>query len=169
MYNFYQIALLVIFIIAIIMIYNSYNKQTEHMNPTLLTHQIEDLAPIPNDKPIINFYNKDQNRYSTNKKYNPKLVDPLITNPGLPCAPKNNWSTYQNPGANNTYGDMIWHKSSPRMVLQDNCLHCNNFKPTSTYNEPSGIASSLTNEFEGSLHPHEDAPTSQLGTGLPPL
>jgi len=154
----YRLALLILFIIAVIQIINVYNKPTvietnyEHMNPALLTHQYENLASKPGDNANINFYVKDNNRYSVDKKFNPTLVDPLTTDPGLPCAPQSSGSIYQTPGANNTYADMIWNKTSPRMVLQDNCLHCNDYKPSSTFNEPSGISSSLTSEFEGSLN-----------------
>ena len=144
--NLYRLALFIIFIIAVIQIINIYNK------PNVIETNYDHFASMPNDKPNVNFYIKDDDRYSVDKRYNPKLIDPLITDTRLPCAPKVDWSTYQNPGANNTYDDMIWNGTSPRMVLQDSCLHCKNYKPTSSYNEPTGIVSSLTSEFEGSLH-----------------
>jgi len=158
--NLCRLALLIVFIIAIFLIVNYLNKPTiietnyEHLNPALLTHQYEDLAANPSSNRNINFYIKDKNRYSTNTKYNPKLIDPLITNPGLACAPKNDWSVYQGAGANNTYGDMVWNITSPRMVLTDNCFNCknNNNKRSSSYNEPLGISSSLTSEHEGTLN-----------------
>ena len=189
----YRLTLLVMFVLALIQIINFFSSKPtiietkyEHMNPSLLTHQIESLAPEPSDEKKINFYYKD-NRYATENKLDPELVDPLITDPRLTCGPKFDWSVKGNPGANNVYGDMMWHKESPKMIMEDNCLSCKQFQPEKTFNEPSGIASSFTSAYDngmiiGALSDQtmmssdvgqlDDSPrmmANQMTTGLPPL
>ena len=148
--NLYRLSLLVLLILAVIQIYNymyrppAVIETTEHMNPALLTHQYESWAPKPDPENPIQFYVKE-NRYDSDLKLNPKLQDPLgKLNSGIGCGPKMDWDTNANPGANNVYGDLIWHKTSPRMVLESNCMSCKQFAPSKSYNEPSGVASDLT-------------------------
>lgn len=148
----YRLSLLVLVVLALIQIYNYMYRSpvvietTEHMNPSLLTHQIEDLAPMPDPNNPINFYVKED-RYNADLKLNPKLMDPLAPyQEGVKCGPQMDWSTNANPGANNVYGDLIWHKTSPKMVLESNCLSCKQGKQP-TYNEPSGVASDFTSQF----------------------
>lgn len=189
----YRLALLVMFILALIQIINFFNQKPviietkyEHLNPSLLTHQYESLASEPSDNKEINFYYKD-NRYSQENKLNPQLLDPLSNDPGLKCGPKFDWDVKANPGANNVYGDMMWHKESPKMILEDNCISCNQFQPQKSLNEPTGISSSFTSAYDngmviGALSDQSmmsddigqlDYNPRQLGnsmsTGLPPL
>lgn len=153
----YRLALLVMFILALIQIINFFNQKPviietklEHLNPSLLTHQYDDLAPIPSDNKQINFYYKD-NRYAAENKLDPELLDPLSRNPGVRCGPKFDWDVKANPGANNVYGDMMWHKTSPKMILESNCLSCKQFQPSNVFNEPSGVASSLTSTYDNGM------------------
>ncbi|QKF94151.1 hypothetical protein QKU48_gp0693 [Fadolivirus algeromassiliense] len=186
----YKLALLVVFILAIIQIYLFFVEKPmiieakyEHMNPSLLTHQYENLAAEPGVKPEIDYYVKE-NRYDSEQKYTPKLRDPLSTQPRLGCGPKFDWDVNLNPGANNTYGDLLWHETSPRMVMNDNCIGCKNFTREKSYNEPTGVASDLTSSYagssyEGSLDEHKILPeefklynkamSCGNGSGLPPL
>lgn len=181
----YKLALLVIFVIAIVLIINYLTQspiviERENMdNVQMIMPQLQDwVVPPqfyyknnyyyvnkqkqnPNAKP--SFYFKDE-RYLTDKKFNPKLADPLNFDNDQQCGPKFDWSDPLNPGANNTYDDLLWNYMSPRMVLQDNCINCQNFKTTTTYNEPtgttelkstvnepSGIASNLTSYYDGTM------------------
>jgi len=153
----YQLTLLVIFVIAIIQIINFFKKNPtiieakyEHLNPALLTHQHENLAEKPGDQSNISFYIKE-NRYDADNKYNPKLQGVLTDNPRLSCSPQFDWETKHLPGANNTYGDLVWHQVEPRNVLQKNCLNCNHYVSSKNYNEPSGTASELTSSYTGTL------------------
>lgn len=149
-----KLALLVMFILAVMQIYNFFSNSSsmmEHMNPALLTHQQVDWAPEWTDHPTITYYLKNEDRYSAKTKLNPKLIDPLVTDPGLPCGPKFDWSVKMQPGANNVYGDMIWSKASPQMILENNCLNCNHVAKQGPFNEPSGIASSLTTKFDNGM------------------
>ena len=139
------LALLVIFVLAVVQIYYYISakptvieeKFTEHMNPSLLTHQVENLASKPGLEPVIQYYIKE-NRFSTSEDLSPRLEETLISDPGLNCGPKMNWQTLALPGANNVYGDMIWNTTSPKMVLESNCMNCNQSRD---YNGPAGVPS----------------------------
>lgn len=186
----YKVILIVLFIIAVSQLIRVWNTTYEHLDPALSWHQWANLAPLPSDEQRVDFYIKNDDRYNVENKYDPVLVDPLISDPRLPCAGKHNWKTYQEPGANNTYADLLWHQTSPRMVLQDNCLHCNKFNDSTQLNTPMGIASDFTSSYSNSLYTVQgalsdqnlmdpnatlDAPTnysremSNLGSGLPPI
>lgn len=134
MLQLYKIALLLIIVFLFIHIWNL-NKY-EHMNPSLLTHQYDSLVPEIG-KHNINFYIKHNNRYDSTNKYPIKSLDPLNVSTGLNCGPQFNWNVKYEPGANNTYSDLLWHQISPQMILEDNSLNCQN----TTYNAPIGINS----------------------------
>lgn len=191
--NIYKIILLVLFIFAVSQLIRVWNTKYEHLDPALSWHQWANLAPLPSDEQRVDFYIKNDDRYNAENKYDPILVDPLISDPRLPCAEgacKHDWKTYQEPGANGTYADLLWHQTSPRMVLQDNCLHCDKFKEGTLLNTPDGIASDFTSAYSNSLYTVQgalsdqnmmnpnatlEAPTnyarelSNLGSGLPPM
>lgn len=146
--NLYRLALLIMFVFAIAQIYYYFNHETimietEHMDPSI--YNMISTASMYENPP--QFYLKD-NRYAVENKHNPTLVDPLTSDPQLSCAPKFDWQTKHNPGANGTYGDMMWHKQSPRMILEKNCLNCNQYNPTNDFNEPMGMSSPLTSSFD---------------------
>ena len=170
----YRLALLVMFILALIQIINFFNQKPvvietklEHLNPSLLNHQDVDFSRVPNDELQPNFYYKD-NRYAAENKLDPELIDPLRRDPGVNCTPKFDWDVKANPGANNVYGDMMWHKTSPKMILESNCLSCKQYQPSNVssnvhsshsaphplhdvFNEPSGVASSLTSTYDNGM------------------
>lgn len=130
----YMLILLVIIVIAAIQIYN-YMYRTENMNPALLTHQVEDLSSKPGDPVNVNFFVRDSNRFASDNKLCPKLEQILPKVDGIKCGPQFDWNTYALPGANNVYGDMIWNRTSPRMILEDNSMQCTN----NSFNAPQGI------------------------------
>lgn len=152
----YRLSLLVLIVLASVLIYNYMyatpaviELEKEHMNPALLTHQYEDLAAKPDPNNPINFYVKE-NRYAANQEFKPKLIDPLSPyQSGVPCGPQMDWDVQTIPGANNTYGDLIWHETSPKMVLEKGCTNCKDFTNNQEYNEPSGVASDLTSNLNG--------------------
>lgn len=153
----YKLSLVVILVIVVVQIINFYNRQPlvietkyEHMNPALLTHQWENLRPIPSNKSDIDFYIKG-NRYNTKSNNTLKPQGIFFSKTGLPCGPQFDWTTKQLPGANNTLGDLVWHQVEPRNVLIDNCLHCKNWKQNENYNVPSGVASSLTSSYNATV------------------
>lgn len=168
--NLYKLALIVIFVLAIVQIINIFNNKTvviepktEHMNPSLLTHQYEDLQKEPSNHQKLNYYYKD-NRYSNSNNFNPELIDPLHQDTGLKCAPQFDWDVKLNPGANNVYGDNVWHTSEPKMVLENNCMSCGQFKKNDSFNEPTGIESSLLEKYDNSI-----VVGSLLDKSLPPF
>ena len=140
--NFYKLAVLAIFVLVAIQIVNFFYENpivietTEHMNPALLTHQYENLAQKPGDKSVMDFYYRGD-RYSSEFKWSPTLVDPLSVDRGIKCGPSYDWDVKLIPGANNVYGDVLWHQTSPRMILDSNCMSCNNNKKL--YNAPKGV------------------------------
>jgi len=186
----YKIILLALFVFAVSQIIRVWNTRNEHLDPALSLHQWANLAPLPSDNQRVDFYVKNDDRYNVENKYDPVLVDPLISDPRLPCAGKHDWKTYQEPGANGTYSDLLWHQTSPRMVLQDNCLHCNKFNDNTKLNTPDGMASEFTSSYDKSLYTVQGALSDQnlmdpnatlnattnyarelsnLGSGLPPM
>lgn len=168
----YKLALIVVFVIAIILIINYLTQsptiiERENMDSIqMIMPQYQDwIVPPqfhykdnyfyvnrqkqnPDIKPTLYLKNE---RYLADKKLNPKLDDPLNFDNDQQCGPKLDWSNSMNPGANNTYSDLLWNYMSPKMVLQDNCVNCTHFKQTSTYNEPAGISSDLTNQYDGTM------------------
>lgn len=187
--NIYKIILLTIFVFAVVQIIRVWNTPYEHLNPALSQHQWANIASIPGNNQV-EFYIKNNDRYNVENKQEPVLIDPLISDPRLPCAGKHDWKTYQEPGANGTYADLLWHQTSPRMVLQDNCLHCGKYNDGTKLNTPNGIASEFTSSYDKSLYTVQgalsdqnlmdpnasiNAPTnyarelSTLDTGLPPM
>lgn len=59
-----------------------------------------------------------------------------------------NWTVPHESGPNNTHGDLLWQYMEPRMILQDNCMRCNEFGPKSSHNVPNGVGSSFTAQYE---------------------
>lgn len=49
-------------------------------------------------------------------------------------------------------GDVLWHYMSPRMILMDNCMRCNEFKNSNVHVSPLGITSDLTNKHTGDIN-----------------
>ena len=162
------LALLVIFVLAVVQIYYYISakptvieeKFTEHMNPNLLTHQIENLASKPGDPPVIQYYIKE-NRFAKDADLCPRLEDTLISDPGLNCGPKMNWQTLALPGANNVYGDMIWNKTSPKMVLESNCMNCNQSRD---YNGPVGVPSNIIGDGPSGIASDYTSSLNAIGT-----
>lgn len=68
---------------------------------------------------------------------------PSINSPNM----MDKWAMEYKKGANNTCGDLLWHYTSPKMILQDNGLNCCNFKRGIKYNGPSGILNSTASQY----------------------
>lgn len=58
------------------------------------------------------------------------------------------WSVKHNVGSNCTCGDKSWHCMSPRMILQDNSMRCNEYTYNNTYNPPNGILNNLASKHD---------------------
>ena len=149
----YRLALLVLFILITVQLINILTKNTtEHMNPALLNHQFEswpnprgrDNIPPPSDGYKTQFYLKN-NIYAADKISHPTLTNPIPIDEDLSCGPQYDWNktVEHSPGANNTYGDMVWAVTSPKMQLQTNCMSCGDFGPSKKFNDPSGVESSV--------------------------
>ena len=48
-------------------------------------------------------------------------------------------------------GDVLWHYMEPRMLLTDNCLHCDQFSKDKLVNVPDGLESNLTSDLSSRL------------------
>lgn len=138
----YRLALFVLFVLILVQFINVFIR-TEHMNPMLLNHQYQDwpesgrsrdsIAPPDYDYPTT-FYRAD-------KVPEQPLTNPIQTDIGLGCGPKYDWmaTIAHSKGADGKYGDMLWAKTSPKMVLRDNCLSCDKAGSESTFREPVGV------------------------------
>lgn len=58
------------------------------------------------------------------------------------------WSVNQEPGANCTHGDNVWHFVEPRMILKDNCLSCDKWEKGENYNPPVGLLNNLASQHD---------------------
>lgn len=168
----YKLTLIFIFVLIFIQITGFFSspqiieEKNEHMNASLLTHQIEDLAKLPSDNPRITYYYKGS-RYGNQNPYL-ELSDPLARTTGLTCTPQFDWNVNLSPGANNTYGDILWHKTSPKMILQDNCMSCGQFKKNTALQEPP------INEPYDNMQKYDDIVDEQMhyggmSSGLPSM
>jgi hypothetical protein len=185
--NLYKLALIIIFVLVIIQIFALLNNGQENMVTDLAIHQFQSVSPKPFMPPQIDFYYK-QNRYSRPNNVEPELIDPLsMTNGNMPCTGQADKDVYLTPGANNVYGDVLWGQTSGKMILENNCLDCNEFGKNSVMNAPTGISSPMLNGYENNLVTgalsdqvmpwggdgaeinNGDGMVGGLGSGLPPL
>lgn len=97
----------------------------------------------------IDHFNPDQQFYMRNNRYlasnmgrSKYYLSPLGQFDSMTCMPPNDWNVKYESGANNTVSDILWHKSEPRMILENSCLDCNLYKDK-IYNAPEGVESSL--------------------------
>lgn len=169
----YQLALLVIFVLAIILIINYLIHkpiiiERENMDARqMIGPQYQDwiippefyyknnyyyankLSQNPNSQPT--FYLKDD-QFFNKKNFNQNLLDPLNFDNDQQCGTKLDWNVPLSPGADGGYTDLMWNYNSPKMALEGNCLNCNHYKPFNLVNkEPSGIPSNLTSYYEGTM------------------
>ncbi len=61
------------------------------------------------------------------------------------------WSVKHECGANGTCGDTLWHYTSPRMILMNNCLTCDQYGKNANYNPPNGMLNSLASEHDAGV------------------
>lgn len=74
--------------------------------------------------PIFYIRNDRDTTSSNNTFY--KLTDDRLEH-NLPCSSSQVlWDVPYEPGYNGMYSDLLWHTTSPRMILYDNSLSCNN-------------------------------------------
>lgn len=76
------------------------------------------------------------------------------------------WNVPYEPGANNTYDDLVWHYMSPRMVLQNNCMRCNEFGPGTNHTVPEGVAENTTAEHSETVGIPQQGVSSLLYNNL---
>ena len=150
--SIYSIILIILIIFAIVQLFKCSNKQIivqeNMMNMTCDDNDTRnDTSNSNGNGNDINFYVKN-NRFAANRQFRPKLTNPIPADNDFKCGPQFDWSVKHNPGANNTYSDLLWHKMSPRMILEDNCLSCKN----NTYNGPTGVTENdYANANDGAL------------------
>jgi hypothetical protein len=143
----YNLALLALFVLVIIQLVNMfYFKRMEHMDPALLTHQIVDwpgkhdrnhIPPPQYQEPV--FY-EENNTYPKGEQ--PELTTPIPITGQIKCGPHFNWMVPQSLGADGRYDDMLWSKTSPKMVLRNDCLTCKQNGKTQVFNDTeSGLPS----------------------------
>lgn len=112
--------------------------------------EIKSVAPQPCDLPQ-NFYLKKNRYLMDGKSHLNKTYYTVNENQTGENRGEFDWRVPHESGPNDTYGDLLWHYVEPRMILQDNCMRCNEFGPTSNHNVPNGVGSSFTAEFDGNL------------------
>lgn len=109
----YKIIFAILFVVAIYLIYKMFTKN-EHMDPALLTHQVQDLSFETGDNLPLKFYYKGEET---------QPHDYLPHSTGFDCAGKNSYDFKMSPGEDG-YGDQLWGKVSPSNILSSNCLSC---------------------------------------------
>lgn len=144
----YNLALIALFILVIIQLVNMFNSsKKEHMDASLLLnhqyvewpgqHDRDHIPPPQAQEP--KFY--EDGNVNVNSE-DPTIVDPAYVNNGLPCGPQYNWLVPQAVGANGKYDDSLWNKTSPKMVLRNDCLNCKNYSGDKVFNDSeSGLPS----------------------------
>lgn len=110
----YKIIFAILFLIAIYLIYKMFTNNSEHLDPALLTHQVQDLSFVTGDNLPLKFYYKGEDT---------QPHDYLPHTTGFNCAGKNSYDFTMTPGADG-YGDQLWGKVSPSNILSSNCLTC---------------------------------------------
>ena len=143
----YNLALIALFILVVIQLVNMFSfPRKEHMDAALLNHQYVDW-PKPHNRNHIpppqyqkpKFY-EENNIYP--KSEQPLSIDPLAVNKGIPCGPHYNWLVPQSAGADGHYDDLLWAKTSPKMILRNDCLTCKQNGGNKIFNDTeSGLPS----------------------------
>lgn len=94
--------------------------------PKQMIHQIQGEKLFPS-----NFYVK-KDRYMAQDMRSGMLGSPFNDMEQSP------WNVYYAPGTNGTVGDSVWSSESPKMVLQNNCIRCEEFAGNKIHNYPVG-------------------------------
>jgi hypothetical protein len=149
-----KILLVIVVISILIQIFNFFKPKERFENIPL-----QEIKYVPNAGDMQFFVRNNRYLDGVNAKNENKSVETPFSSsqyqydqPTEKCL--NNspaWDVTYNSGSNNTYGDLLWHKMEPRMILQDNCLNCHNFKQDMKYNPPGGVASDLTGLYDDSM------------------
>jgi len=71
--------------------------------------------------------------------------------PNSTCGEKCMWSVNHEPSASGTCGDVLWNYMSPRMILMNNCMRCNEYQKGQMYNTPYGVQSELAKEHDKNI------------------
>ena len=140
--NVIKCILIIIILVALWQIYKYFKHDTvtaEHMDNVDINDVLySDWAPEPTPEPKKLRFIMKNNRYAVKNRKE-------IGSDNL----KNNWDVDYQTGANNTCQDNVWHSISPRNVLIDNSMSCGDFKQDAMFSEPSGVASDLTSQIDG--------------------
>ena len=126
--NLYTLSLIILFVLVVIQLYNMYfSSNKEHMNAALLNNQYvdwpgihdRDHIPAPQYQEPV-FYKEPI--YPKGEEI--KLTNPIPVDTDLPCGPQFDWLVPHSLGANGRYDDMLWAKTSPKMILRPDCVNC---------------------------------------------
>ena len=140
---FMKVVLVLIVLFAIWQIIVYFNSTAEHMeNVDVVDLMYSDYKPIPQvTAQDPSFYYKDD-RYNTVKSLNKDdSADKL----------RNKWDATYGAGANQTCGDHLWNTTSPHNVMIDNCMGCNSYKESDVHEEPEGIMSDFSSQYDGTI------------------
>jgi competence protein ComGC len=156
--KFFRLTIIIVVVLIILQIGN-YFRAESNITDEGLSNTFDYLSNTSSE-----FVIRDQDRYSTDRNFNPELKDPLLQTrklghsqmkssrsdiKGKSCGKMYDFSydVKQSAGANNTYQDMSWNESSPRTTLQNNCMSCQHGK-NNNFNGPSAQSESEPVGFE---------------------
>lgn len=186
-----SIIIIILILVVVYLIYKcAHSKiiESEHFDNYVTMYQQEpEEEPIPKQMrhQIQGEYMFPSNQYVKNDRYvmqdmkSGVLSSPFnnMTKSPESCA-SDQWDVYYEPGANGTVGDSVWNSSSPKMVLQDNCIRCKEFSGMVMHNYPSGAQEKEVDELQdgipdkvkidshGMLH-SSDMLSEEVGCGEP--
>jgi hypothetical protein len=142
----YQLALIILFVLVLIQLYNMYfcsNNDKEHMNAALLNNQYVDwpgihdrnhIPPPQYQEPV--FYKEPI--YPKGEEI--QLTNPIPIDTDLKCGPQFDWLVPHSLGANGRYDDMLWAKTSPKMILRQDCLSCKDHSSDSKSSDSDSVS-----------------------------
>ena len=139
-FNHNKRTIIIVLFVTIIVLYALYmRKNTEGFN------NLQKISTAPN------FYIKH------NRHLIPKIAKTCGTIPHFrfgtiddcpnnnnPCK-ECNWYPGQTPGANGTCTDLMWHVTSPRNILKDNSMKCNEVRKH--YMTPNGVQGNFATRY----------------------
>jgi len=139
---FIKIVLVLIGLFAIWQIIAYFNEAKEHMeNVDIVDLMYSDYKSMPEPESET----KSPSFYYKGDRYN--LDKTNENNNEL----RNKWDVEYPTGANQTCGDHLWNTTSPHNVMIDNCMGCNDYKPTDVHEEPEGVMSDLASTYDGTI------------------
>lgn len=142
----YNLALLALFILVVIQLVNMFSARNEHMDPALLNHQYVDW-PEPHNRNNIPAPQYQEPKFYIEGDIYPKgeqikLTNPVPVDEDLACGPHFDWLVPHSTGVNGHYDDMLWAKTSPKMIVREDCLNCKKYGKGKVFDDSeSGLPS----------------------------